>query len=131
MKARFPLPRLRGRGGVGAQARASSDSTAFILSSWITPTTWLRNSAKCTLPTMSNVRGRGLMCALDLPSSVDRDTAVRLLREQRVIVLPCGERTIRFRPALDVTEQELGFGLAALDRALASLHNLPVADNPR
>src|SRR5580700_3552396 len=79
----------------------------------------------------SNVRGRGLMCALDLPSSADRDTAVRLLREQRVIVLPCGERTIRFRPALDVTEQELGFGLAALDRALASLHSLPVADNPQ
>jgi L-lysine 6-transaminase len=77
----------------------------------------------------SNVRGRGLLCALDLPSAADRDTAVRLLREQRVIVLPCGERTIRVRPALDVTEEELGFGLAALDRVLASLHSLPVADN--
>jgi L-lysine 6-transaminase len=78
---------------------------------------------------VSNVRGRGLMCALDLPSSADRDAAVRLLREQRVIVLPCGEHTIRFRSTLDVTEEELGFGLAALDRVLASLHSLPVADN--
>ncbi len=72
----------------------------------------------------SNVRGRGLMCALDLPSAADRDAGVRLLREQHVLVLPCGERTIRFRPALDVTEQELGFGLAALDRVLGSLRSL-------
>jgi L-lysine 6-transaminase len=77
----------------------------------------------------SNVRGRGLMCALDVPSGADRDAAVRLLREQRVIVLPCGERSIRFRPALDITEQELGFGLAALDRVLGSLRSLPVADD--
>jgi len=77
----------------------------------------------------SNVRGRGLMCALDVPSRADRDAAVRLLREQRVIVLPCGERSIRFRPALDISEQELGFGLAALDRVLDSLRSLPVADN--
>jgi L-lysine 6-transaminase len=77
----------------------------------------------------SNVRGRGLMCALDVPSGADRDAAVRLLREQRVIVLPCGERSIRFRPALDITEQELGFGLTALDRVLGSLRSLRVADN--
>jgi L-lysine 6-transaminase len=72
----------------------------------------------------SNIRGRGLMCAFDLPDGPARDTAVRLLREEHVIVLPCGEQTIRFRPALDVTEQELTFGLAALDRVLASLRSL-------
>ncbi len=70
---------------------------------------------------VSNVRGRGLMCALDLAARRDRDLAVRMLREEHVIVLPCGERSIRFRPALDVTEQELEFGLAALGRVLAAL----------
>ncbi len=69
----------------------------------------------------SNVRGRGLMCAFDLPAKPARDTAVRRLLQEHVVVLPCGERTIRFRPTLDVTEPELGFGLAALDRVLASL----------
>jgi L-lysine 6-transaminase len=69
----------------------------------------------------SNVRGRGLMCAFDLPTRQARGTVVQRLLAERVIVLPCGERTVRFRPALDVTEQELGFGLAALDRVLASL----------
>jgi len=70
---------------------------------------------------VSNVRGRGLMCALDVPAESVRDTAVRLLLEEHVIVLPCGERTVRFRPPLDITERELEFGLAALDRVLAAL----------
>ena len=70
---------------------------------------------------VSSVRGRGLMCALDLPDRETRDTALRLLREQRVIMLPCGERSVRFRPALDVTETDLEFGLNALDRVLAAL----------
>src|SRR5215813_5036282 len=70
---------------------------------------------------VSNIRGRGLMCALDFPGADDRDRAVRLMREEHVILLPCGERSIRFRPALDVTGQELEFGLAALDRTLTTL----------
>jgi L-lysine 6-transaminase len=68
---------------------------------------------------VTNVRGRGLMCALDLPGTGIRNDTLRLLREQRVIMLPCGERSIRFRPALDVTEHDLEFGLNALDRVLA------------
>jgi L-lysine 6-transaminase len=70
---------------------------------------------------VSNVRGRGLMCAIDLPSGPDRDRALQLLRDDHVIALPCGERSVRFRPALDVTEQELEVGLSALDRALTAL----------
>jgi len=70
---------------------------------------------------VSNVRGRGLMCAFDLPDGGARDVALRLLRQDHVLVLPCGERSIRVRPALDVTEPELEFGLAALDRTLTAL----------
>ena len=69
----------------------------------------------------SNIRGRGLMCAFDVPDAETRDVAQRLLREDHVLVLPCGERSIRVRPALDVTEPELEFGLAALDRTLTTL----------
>jgi L-lysine 6-transaminase len=70
---------------------------------------------------VSNVRGRGLMCALDLPGTQDRDAVLRLLRDRRVIMLPCGERSVRFRPALDVTETDLEFGLKALDSVLSGL----------
>jgi L-lysine 6-transaminase len=68
-----------------------------------------------------NVRGRGLMCAFDLPTREARDAVVKRMLAERVIVLPCGERTVRFRPTLNVTEAELGFGLAALDRVLAAV----------
>ena len=78
---------------------------------------------------VSNVRGRGLMCALDLPGREDRDTAVRLLREQNVIMLPCGERSLRFRPALDITEHDLEFGLNGLERALAALTHSRAGEN--
>jgi L-lysine 6-transaminase len=70
---------------------------------------------------VSNVRGRGLMCALDLPDSALRDRVIKGLRDERVIVLGCGGRSVRFRPALSITEDELGIGVAALDRVLSGL----------
>jgi L-lysine 6-transaminase len=70
---------------------------------------------------VSNVRGRGLMCALDFPDTAVRDQVIAGLRNERVIVLGCGDRSVRFRPALSVSEDELGFGLAALDRVLADI----------
>lgn len=72
---------------------------------------------------VSNARGRGLMGALDLSDSDVRDEVVRRLRtEEQVIALPCGERSVRFRPALTVTQDELGVALRALDRVLAGLN---------
>jgi L-lysine 6-transaminase len=76
---------------------------------------------------VSNVRGRGLMCALDLPDSDHRDRVVTGLRDERVLVLPCGDRSVRFRPALSVTEDEVRTGLAALDRVIFGLAAAPHA----
>ena len=70
---------------------------------------------------VSNARGRGLMCAIDLPDPGLRDQVVAALREASVLVLPCGERTIRFRPALNVSREELRVGLRALDAVLGQL----------
>ncbi len=68
---------------------------------------------------VSNVRGRGLMCAFDLSSGELRGTAMDLAREEGVLALACGERSIRFRPFLDVTEAEIREGVEALERAIA------------
>lgn len=69
--------------------------------------------------TISNARGRGLMCAFDLPTPDDRDALVRRLRDDAgVLVLPCGERSVRLRPALNITEAELEHGLAAIAQAV-------------
>ena len=70
---------------------------------------------------VSNVRGRGLLCAIDLPDPGLRDRAIAMLRETQVLVLPCGERTMRFRPALNVSTDELKVGVRALDDVLGRL----------
>jgi L-lysine 6-transaminase len=72
---------------------------------------------------VSNVRGRGLMCALDLPGTAERDSLLAILREEKILLLPCGPRSIRFRPALTITTDELSTGLKGLDRALGRLGN--------
>jgi L-lysine 6-transaminase len=71
---------------------------------------------------VSNVRGRGLMCAFDLPGAAERDRLLPILREQeKILLLPCGPRSIRFRPALTITTEELSTGLKGLDRGLSRL----------
>lgn len=81
----------------------------------------LRNLA-AQHPSVTDPRGRGLMCAVTLESPELRDLVVTRLRtDEHVIVLGCGTRSLRFRPALTVTEAELAEGVAALDRVLTGL----------
>jgi L-lysine 6-transaminase len=71
---------------------------------------------------VADVRGRGLMCAFTMPSAAVRDEVVTRLREQEhVMVLGCGVSSLRVRPALTITVEEIDRGIAALDRVLASL----------
>jgi L-lysine 6-transaminase len=73
-------------------------------------------------PVLSEVRGRGLMCALTVADPALRDDLVTRLREdERVILLGCGASGLRFRPALTVSVDELDRGVAALDRVLSAL----------
>jgi len=74
------------------------------------------------LPAMSNVRGRGLMVAFDLPNGQTRDAALAHLRDdESVLALPSGTQAIRFRPALNVSDEELALGVAATERVLTKL----------
>jgi L-lysine 6-transaminase len=73
-------------------------------------------------PGVSDVRGRGLMCALTLPSGAVRDEVLtRLRRDEHVLMLGCGPTSLRVRPALTVSVEELDRGVAALDRVLSAL----------
>jgi L-lysine 6-transaminase len=72
--------------------------------------------------TVTNARGRGLMLAVDLPGPAFRDAVIADLRErQHILVLACGSRGIRFRPALSVSEDEISEALTALDRSVATV----------
>jgi L-lysine 6-transaminase len=71
---------------------------------------------------VTEVRGRGLMCAFTMPSAEIRDEVIRRLREdEHVLVLGSGTTSLRVRPALTVTSEEIDRGVDALDRVLSSL----------
>jgi L-lysine 6-transaminase len=73
-------------------------------------------------PLITEVRGRGLMCAFTLPDAALRDEVVRRLREdEHVLMLSSGTASLRVRPALTVSREDIDKGVAALDRVLHSL----------
>jgi L-lysine 6-transaminase len=63
---------------------------------------------------LSNARGRGLMCAVDLPDGASRDAVRNAMYERGVIILGCGTRSLRFRPPLDITSAEIDEALELL-----------------
>lgn len=58
-------------------------------------------------PQMTNVRGMGLFLAFDLPSDEDRSAFINKCFENKLIVLPCGVQSVRFRPHLNVKREDL------------------------
>jgi L-lysine 6-transaminase len=64
-------------------------------------------------------RGRGLMCAFSMPTPHDRDDVIRELWERHIIMLPSGVNSVRFRPALTVTRDEIDACLDALRDVLS------------
>jgi len=54
-----------------------------------------------------NARGRGLMCAFDLENPEVRDEMKSKMYKNGLVVLGCGEKTIRFRPPLIVSSDEI------------------------
>jgi len=68
---------------------------------------------------VSNARGLGLMCAVDLPDGPTRDAVAQEMYQLGAVILGCGPRSLRFRPPLDVTIAELDEGLDLMRRALA------------
>lgn len=67
---------------------------------------------------ITGVRGRGLFCAFDLPDTGQRDRFLARAYENRLLILGCGPRSVRVRPALSLTEDEAG---AVLSRIALSL----------
>ncbi|MHA1686117.1 MAG: aminotransferase class III-fold pyridoxal phosphate-dependent enzyme, partial [Candidatus Heimdallarchaeaceae archaeon] len=63
---------------------------------------------------ISNVRGRGLMVAFDLPTSELRDKVKNEAYKNKMIILACGEKSIRFRPPLIIEKEEIDKGMAIL-----------------
>jgi len=65
-----------------------------------------------------NVRGRGTLVAFDLPDGRSRDIFRGLLLENGLVALKCGERSIRFRPPLDLAAATVEQALAIIKDSL-------------
>jgi len=70
---------------------------------------------------VSNARGRGLMIAFDLPTPELRGKALGKLFENRLLLLGCGPRSIRFRPPLNLSSAEADAGIEIIRKSLKSL----------
>jgi L-lysine 6-transaminase len=75
-----------------------------------------------TLPdVVSNVRGRGLMCAFDLPSGEIRNKAIDEMENNDLLVLASGHQSIRFRPHLNLTSDEAAEGLRKTEKSIRAI----------
>ena len=68
-----------------------------------------------------NIRGRGLMCAIDFISPQERDIFKNKCYDNGIVILGCGEQTIRFRPALNLTKEEVDEGLQIMKKVLMKM----------
>ena len=64
---------------------------------------------------LSNARGRGLMCAFDLPTPQQRDALKSKLYANSLLVLTCGSTTIRFRPPLTISSKDIDEALEIVE----------------
>ncbi len=67
---------------------------------------------------IDGVRGRGLMCAFDVATPDLRKEVLKRALDQRLIVMPCGQRSVRIRPPLTLSPAEADEGMERLSRAL-------------
>lgn len=71
---------------------------------------------------VTNVRGRGLLCAFDLPTRADRDSVIEHSLKHDLLLLGAGPNSIRFRPTLTITKEETDKGVEVLDAVLKKMH---------
>ena len=75
--------------------------------------------SKKTKGKIFNVRGKGLLCAFDMKDGAARNKFIDdCMNKENMIVLACGDNSIRFRPFLDITEADVKEGLKRMERVL-------------
>ena len=69
---------------------------------------------------ITNVRGKGLMIAFDLTTTPERDKLKSILQEE-MLVLTCGTKSIRLRPALTFETDEVYVACQMIEDAIDKL----------
>ena len=77
------------------------------------------NEIKDHFPNLvDNVRGLGLLCSFDLPTKELRNEFRNIAEQEKLLILGCGVNSIRFRPMLNITDEELEEGLQIIEKVL-------------
>lgn len=72
-------------------------------------------------PVISNVRGKGLLTAFDFPDKSRRDTFINRGFDNNIMYLGCGDKSVRFRPALIIDKEHINLGLEVLEKISRTL----------
>ena len=70
---------------------------------------------------ISNARGKGLFCAYDLPTVKQRDELIKNMEKEGAIILGCGQKSIRFRPHLNILKEEIDQAISMMRISLSKL----------
>ncbi|MCZ7604436.1 MAG: L-lysine 6-transaminase [Melioribacteraceae bacterium] len=70
---------------------------------------------------VSQARGLGLMCSFDLPTPDIRNKFLDELYNNKVLMLGCGKRSVRFRPPLNVAEKHIDEAVSIIKKVLAKI----------
>ncbi|MHB9039278.1 MAG: L-lysine 6-transaminase [Melioribacteraceae bacterium] len=73
---------------------------------------------------VTQARGLGLMCSFNLPSADIRKKFLDELYRNKIIMLGCGNNSVRFRPTLTITKEHIDDGMSRIKNTLHSLHKL-------
>lgn len=71
---------------------------------------------------MTNVRGQGLLVAFDLPTTEDRDKYRRLAWDLGLLVLQCGDKSVRLRPVLDIKKNDVDEAMGLFEATFKKLY---------
>lgn len=67
----------------------------------------------------NNVRGKGLFIAFDMKDKETRGEFLhKCMEDENLIILPCGDHSVRFRPFIDVEEKDIMEGLRRIENVL-------------
>jgi L-lysine 6-transaminase len=70
---------------------------------------------------VSNTRGLGLFCAFTVSEAQMRDVLKQKCYDEGLILIGCGDRSVRFRPALNITKDEIELGIKVIREQLKEL----------
>ena len=69
---------------------------------------------------ITNSRNLGLWAAFNLPSMTERDALLSEMMKNKLLILPSGDRAIRFRPHLNVSKSHIDEAMDIINNSIAN-----------